>query len=96
MATKPNPEQSLQPTSDSSVMRYDRQQAFAPPTDVDGAWVERRLMIKQILHGGIYTMRDRVVKYVLAKEKEEFYRNAEEQKPQPPLTLEALLDVFNS
>lgn len=79
-----------------SLRRYSTAEAFAAPTDVETAWVERRTMIKAILNAGVLTMRDRATKYVLAIEKEAFMKNAQERKPQPPLTIESLLDVFNS
>jgi len=91
-----NPPAPLQPTSPSSAVRYSRQEAFAAPTDVNEAWLERQKMIRAILTTGILTLRDRVTKYILAREREEFFKNVGERKEPRPLTLESLLDVFNS
>lgn len=90
------PVTSQPPIADSSVMRYSRQEAFAAPTDVNDAWLERQKMIRAILTAGILTLRDRATKYVIAIEREEFYKSVGERTEPKPLTLERLLDVFNS
>lgn len=90
------PAPSPQPIETSSVVRYNRQEAFSAPTDVNDAWLERQKMIRAILTTGILTLRDRAVKYVIAIEREEFYKSVGERKEPKPLTLESLLDVFNS
>lgn len=90
------PAPSPPPIVTSSVARYNRQEAFAAPTDVNEAWLERQKMVRAILHAGILTLRDRATKHVLAIEREEFYKSIAERKQPKPLTLESLLDVFNS
>lgn len=66
------------------------------PADVLDAWAERQKMIRSILRAGAATLGDRAVKYVLKREKEEFLKNAQQQKPQRALDLEELLSVFTS
>lgn len=77
-----------------AARRYSASEVFSEPTDAEKAWVERRKMIRAILNAGVMTLRDRAMSYILAHEKEQFMRNAQERKPQPKLVLEDLLNVF--